>query len=718
MGGSCCHGHEHHEHHAHGQAGAEPGKIPDCCHEHSAETVAAHASSTAPRTATTASGAAVHIELDCCGHDHGNAASLELAGGGGAVSLSCCGGHDDAQHAHGDGGSGVRWWPLAIAMAAAVAAEAVGWAGGPGWLSLALALAAIALSGVGVYRQGIASLLKGDLNINALMGIAVTGAVLLGHWPEAAMVMVLFTIAEAIEEKSLDRARNAIGKLMEVAPEVVTVRGSDGAWAQAPAASIAPGAILRVRPGERLGLDGIVTAGASAVNQAPITGESIPVDKQPGDTVYAGTINGMGELEYRATAGFRDTTLARIIDAVQQAQSRKAPMQRFVDQFARVYTPIVAAVALAIAVLPPLFLPGAAWGDWAYKALVLLVIACPCALVISTPVAVVSGLATAARHGILVKGGIYLEKGRKLRWLLLDKTGTLTTGSPGLMETVSLVPDMDASRCRELGASLGARSDHPVSRAIAHGMEAVLLDASSFQAEQGAGVRGTISGEAYFLGSPQWLDARLDTAARQIIADLQAQGRTVSVLATSERALAVFGVADQLKPASVQAVKDLHDLGLRTAMLSGDNVMVAQSVAGQVGVGETHAGLLPEDKLATLERYAAEGAIGMVGDGINDAPALARADIGFAMGVMGTDTAIETADVALMDDDLRKIPRFIRLSRATHAVLVQNICAALGIKLAFLALTIAGLGTMWMAVFADVGASLLVVANSLRLLRR
>jgi Cd2+/Zn2+-exporting ATPase len=669
--GLCCHGHEHHEHHEHG-------------------------------------------------HEHGNAASLELAGGGGAVSLSCCGGHDGAQHAHahGDGGSGTRWWPLAIAMITAVAAEAVGWAGGPGWLSLALALAAIALSGVGVYRQGIASLLKGDLNINALMGIAVTGAVLLGHWPEAAMVMVLFTIAEAIEEKSLDRARDAIGKLMEVAPERVTVRGDDGAWTQVPAANVAPGAVLRVRPGERIGLDGIVTAGVSAVDQAPITGESIPVGKQSGDSVYAGTINGMGELEYRATSGFQDTTLARIIVAVQQAQARKAPIQRFVDQFARIYTPIVADLALAIAVLPPLLLSGASWGEWAYKALVLLVIACPCALVISTPVAVVSGLAAAARHGILVKGGVYLERGRKLRWLLLDKTGTLTTGSPGLMETVSLAPDLDAGHCRALAASLGVRSDHPVSRAIAHGVEAVVLDVANFQAEQGAGVHGTISGETYFLGSPQWLDAQLDSAARQIIADQQAQGRTVSVLATSSRALAVFGVADRLKPASQQAVQDLHALGLRTAMVSGDNAVVAQSIGAQVGVGETHAGLLPDDKLALLERYAGEGDIGMVGDGINDAPALARADIGFAMGAMGTDTAIETADVALMDDDLRKIPRFIRLSRATHAVLVQNICAALGIKLAFLALTIAGLGTMWMAVFADVGASLLVVANSLRLLRK
>ncbi len=670
---------------------------------------------------------------DCChAHDHGHDShcghqAAEASPAGDALGFSCCGtdghgSHGAAAHTHGGGAS--SWWSLALAGVVAIGAEVSGWMGGPDWLSLLLAAVAIGVSGLGVYRQGLASILRGDLNINALMSIAVTGAVLLGHWPEAAMVMVLFAIAEALEEKSLDRARNAIGRLMDVAPQTVYMEDGQGAWIETPAAGVPTGALLRVRPGERIGLDGVVTSGCSAVDQAPITGESVPVDKQKGDRVFAGTINGMAELEYTVTAAFRDTTLARIISAVQDAQASKAPTQRFVDRFARVYTPIVCVLALAVAVLPPLLMSGASWSEWAYKALVLLVIACPCALVISTPVAVVSSLASAARHGILIKGGVYLEQGRKLRWLMLDKTGTLTTGRPGLTDFVSLDSSADAAHSRVLAASLGARSDHPVSLAIAAPQtdsdsgNTILQEVDAFEAVQGAGVQGTIQGVRYFLGSPRWLDATLDEAGRQTVSELQEQGRSVTVLATAEKALAVFGVADSVRASSREAIEMLHGMGLRTVMASGDNASVARRIADEVGIDQAHADLLPEDKLAALESYAQQGVVGMVGDGINDAPALARADIGFAMGAMGTDTAIETADVALMDDDLRKIPKFIQLSRATHAVLVQNISAALGIKLAFLALTLAGFGTMWMAVFADVGASLLVVANSLRLLRK
>ncbi|TEA79447.1 heavy metal translocating P-type ATPase [Allopusillimonas ginsengisoli] len=678
-----------------------------------------------------------HGHDDCC-HAHGHAHPRnEGAGdhrhgqahgrGHEALNFACCETHDDdgqgaAGHVH--GAARDAWWPLALAGVIAIGAEATGWVGGPGWLSLLLAVAAIGLSGVGVYRRGLASLFRADLNINALMSIAVTGAVLLGHWPEAAMVMVLFAIAETLEEKSLDRARNAIARLMDVAPQTVFMSDGQGGWIETAASLVTPGARLRVRPGERIGLDGIVIAGRSAVDQAPITGESIPVDKQASDPVYAGTINGMAEMQYRVTAAFQDTTLARIINAVQEAQASKAPMQRFVDRFARVYTPIVCLVALAIAVLPPLLLAGATWGDWVYKALVLLVIACPCALVISTPVAVVSGLAAAARHGILIKGGIYLEQGRKLRWVILDKTGTLTTGRPSLTDVVPLDAAADTEHTRSIALSLGKRSDHPVSLAIASLQvdETVLTireqNVEGFQAIQGAGVQGRINGVAYSLGSPRWLSAALDDAGRRAVQTLQARGRSVAVLAADGTAKALFGVADYARPSSREAVNMLHRLGLRTVMASGDNTAVAREIASEVGIDEIHAELLPEDKLAVLKRYAANGAVGMVGDGINDAPALARADIGFAMGAMGTDTAIETADVALMDDDLGKIPKFIQLSRATHAVLMQNISAALGIKLFFLALALVGLGTMWMAVFADVGASLLVVANSLRLLRK
>lgn len=627
------------------------------------------------------------------------------------------------------------WWPLALAAIAALGAEALSWLGDFGWAPMVLALLAVAFSGLSTYKKGIVAITNGNLNINALMSIAVTGALLLGNWPEAAMVMVLFAIAEFIEARSLDRARHAVERLMEVAPETVWAQGPDGTWASMAAANVQPGTILRAMPGERIGLDGQVVTGSSTVNQAPITGESMPVEKKAGDTVYAGTINGMSEIEYRVDAAFSNTMLARIIHAVQEAQGSKAPTQRFVDQFARVYTPIVCALALLLAVVPPLIFQEP-WFDWVYKALVLLVIACPCALVISTPVAIVSGLASAARHGILIKGGVYLEQGRKLVWLALDKTGTLTQGKP--QQTDFFVIDSgaegssqdairDATGLRRVAASLAARSDHPVSQAIARAYQedalGSLLPVQDFHATQGGGTRGQVDATDYIFGSYRWVSSQLagkleTPKIAQQVAALQEQGKTITVLAAADQVLALFGVADTVKPSTRQAIAELHALGVRTAMLSGDNLPTAQGIGRQVGIDSVQAELMPADKLDAIEQYAAQGVTGMVGDGINDAPALARADIGFAMGAMGSDTAIETADVALMDDDLRKIPRFIKLSRATHAILIQNIAMALGIKAIFLVLTLWGTGTMWMAVFADVGASLLVLANSLRLLRK
>ncbi|QNM98702.1 heavy metal translocating P-type ATPase [Chitinimonas koreensis] len=610
-------------------------------------------------------------------------------------------------------------WPLAAAGALALGAEAAHWAQWPDWLGAALALAALALCGIGTYRKGWIALRHGELNINALMSIAVTGAALIGQWPEAAMVMVLFTVAELIEARSLDRARNAIRGLMQLAPERATVRQADGRWAAVDARSVAVGAMVRIGPGERIGLDGVLVAGGSAVDQAPITGESIPVDKTVGDPVFAGSINVAGSFEYRVTAAAGDSTLARIIHAIEAAQGKRAPTQRFVDRFARIYTPTVFAIALAVALLPPL-LAGGGWYDWIYKALVLLVIACPCALVISTPVTIVSGLAAAARHGILVKGGVYLEEGRKLAWLALDKTGTLTRGKPELARTVVLDGSDDAM---QLAASLAARSDHPVSQAIARAgrRDAVAaLEVDEFAALPGQGVRGRIGGRAFLLGNHRLIEAlgvctpELET---QLFA-LEEDGHSVVLLSDGERVKALFAVADAVKDSSREAVARLHALGIRTAMLTGDNRHTAAAVARQVGIDEARGEQLPADKLAAIEEYARRGPVGMVGDGINDAPALARADIGFAMGAAGTDSAIETADVALMDDDLRKIARFVELSRSTHAILVQNIALALGIKAVFLALTLLGLGSMWMAVFADMGAALLVVGNGLRLLRR
>ena len=615
-----------------------------------------------------------------------------------------------------------KWWPLAISGGAALAAEVLYWLhGGNHWSVMVLALAAIFTGGLPTYKKGWIALKNRNLNMNALMSFAVTGAMLIGHWPEAAMVMVLFALAEVIEAKSLDRARNAIRGLLDLAPEQATVQQPDGAWRELDAKQVAIGSRVRIKPGERIALDGEVLDGRSTVNQAPITGESLPVEKAPGDPVFAGTINESGSFEYRVTALASNSTLARIIHAVEAAQGSRAPTQRFVDQFARWYTPIVFGVAIAVALLPPLVV-GAAWLDWIYRALVLLVIACPCALVISTPVSIVSGLAAATRHGILIKGGVYLEEGRKLQWLALDKTGTVTHGKPAQTDFVAL-GKTSPDDSRRLAASLAARSDHPVSKAVAQAASAdcvALREVAEFSALPGRGVRGSIDGAIYHLGNHRML-GELGCGTPQLeqrIAALESEGKTVVALVGPDGVRAVIAVADTIKDSSRHAIADLHALGIKTMMLTGDNPHTAQAIAAQAGIDRVHGNLLPEDKEREVEQLTRRGKAGMVGDGINDAPALARADIGFAMGAAGTDTAIETADVALMDDDLRKIPTFVRLSRATAQVLTQNIVLALGIKAVFLVLTFTGHATMWMAVFADMGASLMVVANGLRLLRK
>ena len=487
------------------------------------------------------------------------------------------------------------------------------------------------------------------------------------------------------------------------------------------AASVGVGSVVRVKPGERIALDGQIIRGRSSINQAPITGESLPVDKAEGGNVFAGTINQTGSFEYRVTAAAGQSTLSRIIRAVEEAQGVKAPTQRFVDRFAAVYTPAVLGIAVLVAIIPPLLF-GGAWLAWVYKALVLLVIACPCALVISTPVSIVSGLAAAARQGILIKGGVYLEQGRLLKWLALDKTGTITTGMPEQTDWAAL-SDRPSENLRALAAGLTTRSDHPVSQAVARAAEKAGIAPAAvadFSAIGGRGVAGSIDGTRYQLGNHRLMheSGLCHDGLEARFAAWESQGKTVVALADEQQVLALFAVADTVKASSREAVAELHRLGVNTLMLTGDNRHTAAAIAAEVGIDRADGNQLPEDKLAAIEVLAQSGCVGMVGDGINDAPALTRADIGFAMSAMGTDTAIETADVALMDDDLRKIATFVRLSQATHNILMQNIALALIIKLVFLILTLSGLGTMWMAVFADVGASLLVVGNGLRLLRK
>ena len=641
-------------------------------------------------------------------------------------------GHDHAGHDHDHGHAHVEQSSsvirLGAALALAIGAETLHFFASdvPAMKYVGLGMAAIAiwLSGVETYSKGIKALSRGRLNINALMSVAVTGAFVIGQWPEAAMVMALYAIAELIEARAADRARNAIKGLVALAPEGADVQQADRSWKTVPSAGVVLDAIVRIRPGERVPLDGVVTEGRSAVNQAPVTGESLPVDRSVGDTVYAGTINETGELQFRVTGIASNTTLARIIHAVEEAQGTRAPTQRFVDRFAAIYTPSVFVLALAVALLMP-WLTDATWLEAIYKALVLLVVACPCALVISTPVTIVSALAAGARRGILIKGGTYLEEARNLKAIALDKTGTITEGKPKLVDWMVLRPDADKERVGRIATSLAERSDHPVSKAIAQGLGSPAARAEAdtvegFIALPGRGTQGTVGGRDHVLGNHRLMQER-DHSNAEIAAQLAAheqQGRTVTLLADDRGVIALFAVADTIKESSRQAIAELKALGVTPVMLTGDNTATARTIAAEAGIDESQGNLLPEDKLAEIKALQKRfGATAMTGDGINDAPALAQADIGFAMGAMGTDIAMEAADVVVMNDDLRRIPETIRLSRKTHAVLVQNISLALGIKAVFMVLALVGTATMWMAVFADMGATLLVVANGLRLMR-
>lgn len=641
--------------------------------------------------------------------------------------------HDHSQHGdshdhdHGHDHGVLPSWPrISAALVMALLAEIAHWFipqyAALEYAGMVLAVVAIGLAGLGVYKAGIQSLLQLRLGIHALMAVAVTGAFLIGQWPEAAMVMALYAAAERIEDQAMDRARLAIRNLLSLAPDTAEVLQPDGSNQTMATADVPTGATVRVPPGARIPLDGAITAGRSSVNQAPITGESVPVDKAPGDTVWAGSINQQAELQVQVTAATADSMLARIVKAVEQAQASKAPTQRFVDRFAAIYTPIVMGLAILLALLAPLLF-GWTWMDALYQALALLVIACPCALVLSTPVTVVSALTAAARQGVLLKGGSALEAARKLRTIALDKTGTLTTGKPALVEWSVLNEALSRADVALLTWSIASRSDHPVSHAIAQGLQVDNVTASAaqdLQALPGRGVQAHIDGQAYYLVNLRWAqESQLDTPELQEAVHAHSSlGRSVSLLATAQQVLAVFAVADTLRPHAKEAVQQLQALGITPIMLSGDNPDAARAMAAQVGITQAEGGLLPEDKLLRLRQLQQDGPVGMVGDGINDAPALAQADMGFAMGgAHSTGMAMETADVVLMHDDLRRLPDTVQLSQRAHRVLWQNIALSLGIKLAFFILAVAGAASMWLAVLADMGVSLLVVANGLRLRR-
>ncbi|MBX9627799.1 MAG: cadmium-translocating P-type ATPase [Gemmataceae bacterium] len=562
--------------------------------------------------------------------------------------------------------------------------------------------------------------LRPDMNL--LMVVAVVGAVALGQWLEAATVAFLFALSLALEAWSVGRARRAVAALLALTPPEARLLHPDGREETVPPAQVPVGGRFRVRPGDRLPLDGKVVDGAGSVDQSPITGESVPVPKAPGDEVFAGTINGEGSLTVESTRPVSDTTLARITRMVGEAQSRRAPSEQWVETFARYYTPAVMALALVVLFVPPLLL-GGAWGEWLYRALVLLVIACPCALVISTPVSIVAALAAAAKNGVLIKGGVYVEAPARLKAVAMDKTGTLTLGKPQVVEVVPM-NGHTAEELLERAAALEAQSTHPLAHAVlayATAKGVTVPPAEDFRILPGKGAAGRVRGTDYWLGSHRYLEERGQETpdVHDRLEALSAAGRAVVVVGNDRHVCGFISLADTVRREAKQAVSDLRAAGVEhIVMLTGDNRGTADAVARQTGVDEVYAELLPADKVTKVEALVAKyGAVAMIGDGVNDAPALARATVGLAMGAIGTDAAIETADIALMSDDLAKLPWLVRHSRRALGIIRQNIAFALGVKAVFVALTLLGYSSMWAAVAADSGATLVVVLNALRLLR-
>jgi Cd2+/Zn2+-exporting ATPase len=595
------------------------------------------------------------------------------------------------------------------------------------WSAACFALATFA-GGLLVFPAAWKALLKRKLDMNVLMTVAVVGAWIIGEQAEAAAVVFLFALSEWLETLSGERARNAIRSLMSLAPETALRRAADGSTTEVPAAEISVGETILVRSGQRIPLDGEVLSGDSAVNQAPITGESVPVDKEKGDPVFAGTVNGEGSLEIDVRKPASDSTLARIIKLVGEAEGTRAPMQRFVDRFAAIYTPVVFVVAILTALLPPLFL-GGEWNDWIYRALALLVIACPCALVIATPVSIVSGLTALARRGVLVKGGTHLEALGKLDALAVDKTGTITEGRPRVVEIIPFGKN-DPDEILALAAAIDDHSGHPIARAVVgHAEERGLgfPEATDYQSLSGRGAEADVAGRRHFIGNHKLVHATglCDEAVEAKLAEIEQRGLSLAVLGrypaddSPGGLLGALAIGDALRENARETLADLHRAGLaRIVMLSGDNQRTVDAIARDAGLDEAFGDLMPEDKVRHIrEMTERHRAVGMIGDGVNDAPALAVASVGIAMGAIGSDTAIETADVALMNDDLSKLAEAIRLGHRTLRMIRFNIGFALLIKAVFLVLTFGGHASLWLAILADTGATLLVVANALRLLR-
>ena len=553
------------------------------------------------------------------------------------------------------------------------------------------------------------------------MSIAVVGAMIIGEYEEGASVAFLFAISEMLESWTMDKARRSIRELMDIAPKVATIR-RNGLETDLPVEEIRVGDVMMIRPSEKIAMDGTIVKGESSINQAAITGESMPVEKGPGAGVFAGTLNINGALEVEVTKLVQDTTIAKIIHMVEEAQSRRAPSQAFVERFAAVYTPIVLVFAVGIALIPPLFF-GLEWAPWIYRGLALLVVACPCALVVSTPVAIVSAISVAAQNGVLIKGGIHLEEAGSLIAIAFDKTGTLTKGTPAITDMIPLNGISEAMLLK-IAASLEARSEHPLAAAIVKAAKERKLDffaADDFSSLAGRGAQATVNGETLYIGNPRlFSELAISTESIAVQAErLQDEGKTVMLVGTGEKFFGMIAVADEVRADSAKTIADLKQAGIRhVIMLTGDNAATAKSIAAKVGSDEFRAELLPQDKVAAIEELLKNhGKVAMVGDGINDAPAMAMATVGIAMGGAGTDTALETADIVLMADDLSKLSFTMHVSRAAMSIIRQNITFSLTIKLIAVLAVFPGWLTLWLAIMADMGASILVTLNSLRLLQ-
>lgn len=584
-------------------------------------------------------------------------------------------------------------------------------------LAIGLFVIAIVVGGYDMFKSGLLNLSRFYFDMKTLMTIAIIGAAIIGEWREGAVVVFLFAVSEALEAYSMNKARQSISQLIDIAPPSATIR-RDGQLVEVDTEFIQINDVLIVKPGQKIAMDGIVLNGASSVNQASITGEAVPVYKATGDEVFAGTLNEEGSLEVKVTKRVEDTTIAKIIHLVEEAQAEKAPSQKFVDKFAKYYTPVIIAIAFLVAIVPPLF--GGDWQTWIYQGLAVLVVGCPCALVVSTPVAIVTAIGNAAKQGVLIKGGIHLEEIGRIRAIAFDKTGTLTKGYP----EVTVVESENPHDLLQKVMSIETYSGHPLAQAIVkYGSEKHIhaLEVGNFQSITGKGAEGIVHGKKWSVGSVAWI-LSVSTVPSEVIArteQLQSEGNTVMLAVEDGQYKGFIAVADPIRTTSKKVLQDLKSAGIKhTVMLTGDDKRTANAIAAKLGMTDVEAGLMPEQKLTAIkalkEKYRA---VAMVGDGVNDAPALAAASVGIAMGGAGTDAALETADIALMADDLEKLPYTIRLSRKALHIIKENIMFALGLKIIALLLIIPGWLTLWIAIFADMGATLLVVLNSLRLLK-